>query len=106
MTGQVAIGGVIPAGQELVFVNNATDAPSIFCDGFKGMSVQSHVTKVSFFEQIMDPMQQGVLHGRFVVNLVIPNDQFLAMSKLFKEIADGLPAEVTASMQIPAPPQP
>jgi hypothetical protein len=97
MAAELANVGAIAAGQELTFLNAATDARTIFCDGFNGLTVQPHVTKISFFEQMLDPLQPGSIKGRFVLNLAIPNDQFVAIANLLKKIADELPAGVLPS---------
>lgn len=81
---------VIAAGAEITMVNTAMDATTIFVDGLKGLAAQAHVTKLSFFEQILDPDQVGSVRGRYVLNLAIPNDQFVEIATLLKKAADAL----------------
>lgn len=82
--------GFIAKGQEFAYVNRPTDVDTIFCDGMKGASAQPHVTKVSFFQQVFDPLDPSTIKAKYVFNLAIPNDQFIEIANLLKAIADDL----------------
>ncbi|WP_394999775.1 hypothetical protein [Sphingomonas sp.] len=84
---------MIVAGTEISMVNTAMDAATIFVDGLKGLATQTHVTKISFFEQILDPDQAASIKGRYILNLTIPNDQFVAIANLLKQASDAFAAK-------------
>lgn len=79
----------IEPNQEIEFINSPFDADTVFCDGFRGLAMQPHITKVSFFEQILD-VQSGAIQGKYILNLAIPNDQFIAIANILKQAADDL----------------
>lgn len=78
----------IPPNAEVKMLNRPHDVPTYFTDGIKGVMVQANVVKVCLFEQIMDPAQPGQLFARYVLNLAIPNEAFVAIADLLKHISD------------------
>lgn len=88
MSSEIMSTALLGPGAEVGFINLSINAPTVFCDGMMGIAIQPHITKVSFFEQIPDPSGEK-LNARFVVNLAFPNDQFLAIANLLKEMADA-----------------
>jgi hypothetical protein len=78
----------IQPGTEITTVGTAGDAPTIFCDGMRGVAYSGNVVKVNLLEQFTDPASPGKVFGKHVLNLVIPVDQFAAIVAILKQVVD------------------
>lgn len=66
------------------FLSNSWDAPTITVDGLAGMATSTHQTKIVFAEHFPTP---GRLVGKCVLNVVMPNDQFLKIADALTDLA-------------------
>lgn len=74
---------------QLEFVNRPFDAPTIYVDGIRGITVSPDGAKLSLFETMADPASGQVL-ARFVATLAMTPAQLKAISAhLAKVVADG-----------------
>lgn len=74
---------------EVEFRTSPSDAPITYVDGIKGVMVQQNVTKISFFQQVLDTEAPGLsVLGRHVVTLAIPNEQLAPIANLIKQVSD------------------
>jgi hypothetical protein len=80
-TGLLEKGSVLPEA-----VNQPLDCPTIIVEGILGVAIGSNVTKVNFVEHI--PYVDKLL-ARHVVNLAIPNDQFVKIVKGLQKVLEG-----------------
>ncbi|MDG2003880.1 MAG: hypothetical protein P8J20_11165 [Novosphingobium sp.] len=78
----------IPAGQTPELVNSPMDCPTIVVDGTAGLAMGEHMTKIHFVEHTA-AKDQKVL-ARYVVNLAMPNDQFLKVAASFTKAVEQL----------------
>ncbi len=85
--------GMIGPGSIPTVINTIQDAPTVFVEGINGVSLTGHITKIHFTEHLA---KEGELQARHILNLVVPNDQFLQIANLLKAIADqNLQTEVS-----------
>lgn len=88
MPEEITIGGT-PAkierhgiGSSVEIVNSPTTAATFYVDGITGVSMSPHVTKIQFVEHF--PVE-GAMKGRFVMTMVIANDQLVKIVQNLNE---------------------
>lgn len=79
-----ADGEFAPPGQIPVMKGDVWDAQTIVVDGLAGVSISQHNTKIALAEHL--PVDEE-LAGKYVMNLVIPNDQFLKILEILNAAA-------------------
>lgn len=69
--------------------NSNLDAPTIFVDSLQGGMVAPGVTKLMFIEQLI-PFGEGVVQGRYVLNMAMPTDQIRPLGEALIQLADQM----------------
>ena len=77
----------IPEDSKSSFINGPAEVDTLYIDGIKGISVNTNMTRISFFEQVMG-FEDTPIVNRFVVNLAIANDQLRSIAELISRVAD------------------
>jgi hypothetical protein len=75
-------------GTVVKFRTTPFDVETIYVDGVRGIMVNAGLTKISFFEQILDSESAGDILGRHAVTLAIPNEQLRPIVDVLTKVAD------------------